>query len=82
MKRRSSTSAASASRATATRGAASWSSTKRASSSCALPYDVDTTVKKVEAIADLDNFLGTRLLDGTIDRATSDSLDRSLRGFD
>jgi diadenosine tetraphosphatase ApaH/serine/threonine PP2A family protein phosphatase len=29
-----------------------------------LPYDVDTTVRKVEAIADLDNFLGTRLLDG------------------
>jgi diadenosine tetraphosphatase ApaH/serine/threonine PP2A family protein phosphatase len=29
-----------------------------------LPYDVDTTVKKVEAIAELDNFLGTRLLDG------------------
>jgi hypothetical protein len=29
-----------------------------------LPYDVDTTVKKVEAIEDLDNFLGTRLLDG------------------
>jgi len=29
-----------------------------------LPYDVDTTVKKVEAVAELDNFLGTRLLDG------------------
>jgi diadenosine tetraphosphatase ApaH/serine/threonine PP2A family protein phosphatase len=29
-----------------------------------LPYDVDTTVRKVEAIQDLDNFLGTRLLDG------------------
>lgn len=29
-----------------------------------LPYDVDTTVKKVEAIEALDNFLGTRLLDG------------------
>lgn len=29
-----------------------------------LPYDVDTTVKKVEAIPELDNFLGTRLLDG------------------
>jgi hypothetical protein len=29
-----------------------------------LPYDVETTVKKVEAIAELDNFLGTRLLDG------------------
>ena len=29
-----------------------------------LPYDVETTVKKVEAIPDLDNFLGTRLLDG------------------
>jgi diadenosine tetraphosphatase ApaH/serine/threonine PP2A family protein phosphatase len=29
-----------------------------------LPYDVDTTVKKVEAISELDNFLGTRLLDG------------------
>lgn len=29
-----------------------------------LPYDVETTVKKVEAIAALDNFLGTRLLDG------------------
>jgi diadenosine tetraphosphatase ApaH/serine/threonine PP2A family protein phosphatase len=29
-----------------------------------LPYDVDTTVKKVEAIPSLDNFLGTRLLDG------------------
>ena len=27
-------------------------------------YDVDTTVKKVEAIPELDNFLGTRLLDG------------------
>jgi len=27
-------------------------------------YDVDTTVKKVEAIEALDNFLGTRLLDG------------------
>ena len=25
---------------------------------------VETTVKKVEAIPDLDNFLGTRLLDG------------------
>jgi diadenosine tetraphosphatase ApaH/serine/threonine PP2A family protein phosphatase len=29
-----------------------------------LPYDVDTTVKKVEAVPELDNFLGTRLLDG------------------
>ena len=29
-----------------------------------LMYDVDTTVKKVEAIDELDNFLGTRLLDG------------------
>jgi hypothetical protein len=29
-----------------------------------IPYDVDATVKKVEAIAELDNFLGTRLLDG------------------
>jgi hypothetical protein len=29
-----------------------------------LSYDVDTTVKKVEAIPSLDNFLGTRLLDG------------------
>lgn len=29
-----------------------------------LPYDVETTVKKVEAIPELDNFLGTRLLDG------------------
>jgi diadenosine tetraphosphatase ApaH/serine/threonine PP2A family protein phosphatase len=29
-----------------------------------LPYDVETTVKKVEAIPDLDDFLGTRLLDG------------------
>jgi diadenosine tetraphosphatase ApaH/serine/threonine PP2A family protein phosphatase len=29
-----------------------------------LVYDVDTTVKKVEAIDALDNFLGTRLLDG------------------
>ncbi len=29
-----------------------------------LPYDVDTTVKKVAAIDELDNFLGTRLLDG------------------
>ncbi|HVT87350.1 MAG TPA: metallophosphoesterase family protein [Tepidisphaeraceae bacterium] len=29
-----------------------------------LPYDVDTTVRKVEAISQLDDFLGTRLLDG------------------
>src|SRR6478672_4273925 len=29
-----------------------------------LPYDVDTTVKKVAAIEELDNFLGTRLIDG------------------
>lgn len=29
-----------------------------------LPYDVDTTVRKVEAIPALDDFLGTRLLDG------------------
>jgi predicted phosphodiesterase len=29
-----------------------------------LVYDVDKTVKKVEAIEQLDNFLGTRLLDG------------------
>src|SRR3954471_4841392 len=29
-----------------------------------VPYDVDATVKKVEAIPELDNFLGTRLLDG------------------
>jgi diadenosine tetraphosphatase ApaH/serine/threonine PP2A family protein phosphatase len=29
-----------------------------------LMYDVETTVKKVEAIEQLDNFLGTRLLDG------------------
>lgn len=29
-----------------------------------VPYDIQTTVKKVEAIPDLDNFLGTRLLDG------------------
>jgi len=29
-----------------------------------LVYDVDTTVKKVEAIPELDNFLGSRLLDG------------------
>jgi diadenosine tetraphosphatase ApaH/serine/threonine PP2A family protein phosphatase len=27
-------------------------------------YDVDTTVKKIEKIDELDNFLGTRLLDG------------------
>lgn len=27
-------------------------------------YDVDTTVKKVEAVPELDNFLGARLLDG------------------
>ena len=29
-----------------------------------IPYDVETTVRKVEAIGELDNFLGTRLLDG------------------
>ena len=29
-----------------------------------LPYDVDTTVRKVAETAELDNFLGTRLLDG------------------
>jgi diadenosine tetraphosphatase ApaH/serine/threonine PP2A family protein phosphatase len=29
-----------------------------------LTYDVETTVKKVEAIPDLDNFLGSRLIDG------------------
>ncbi len=29
-----------------------------------VPYDIHTTVKKVEAIEELDNFLGTRLLDG------------------
>jgi len=29
-----------------------------------LAYDVDTTVKKVEKIEALDDFLGTRLLDG------------------
>ena len=29
-----------------------------------IPYDVDTTMRKVEAVAELDNFLGTRLLDG------------------
>ncbi len=29
-----------------------------------VPYDVQTTVKKVEAIPELDDFLGTRLLDG------------------
>ncbi len=29
-----------------------------------LMYDVDTTVKKIEAVEELDNFLGTRLLDG------------------
>jgi diadenosine tetraphosphatase ApaH/serine/threonine PP2A family protein phosphatase len=29
-----------------------------------VPYDVDATVRKVEAIPELDNFLGTRLLDG------------------
>ena len=29
-----------------------------------VPYDVETTVKKVEAIDDLDDFLGTRLRDG------------------
>ncbi|MEA2736471.1 MAG: hypothetical protein QOE14_2922, partial [Humisphaera sp.] len=29
-----------------------------------LMYDVDATVKKVEQIDELDNFLGTRLLDG------------------
>jgi hypothetical protein len=29
-----------------------------------LPYDVETTVKKVEMVPDLDDFLGTRLLDG------------------
>jgi hypothetical protein len=27
-------------------------------------YDVDATVRKVEQIPELDNFLGTRLLDG------------------
>ena len=27
-------------------------------------YDIDTTVKKIYAIADLDNFLGDRLRDG------------------
>ena len=29
-----------------------------------LAYDVETTVKKIEAIPELDNYLGTRLLDG------------------
>ena len=29
-----------------------------------LAYDVEATVAKVEAIPELDNFLGTRLLDG------------------
>jgi len=29
-----------------------------------LAYDIETTVKKVEAIEELDNFLGARLLDG------------------
>jgi diadenosine tetraphosphatase ApaH/serine/threonine PP2A family protein phosphatase len=29
-----------------------------------IPYDVETTVKKVEQIGELDNFLGARLLDG------------------
>jgi diadenosine tetraphosphatase ApaH/serine/threonine PP2A family protein phosphatase len=29
-----------------------------------LPYDVETTVHKVEMVPDLDNFLGTRLRDG------------------
>jgi hypothetical protein len=29
-----------------------------------LVYDVEKTVKKVEAIEALDNFLGTRLIDG------------------
>ena len=29
-----------------------------------IAYDVETTVKNVEAVAELDNFLGTRLLDG------------------
>lgn len=29
-----------------------------------IPYDVRTTVAKVEAVPDLDNFLGARLLDG------------------
>jgi len=29
-----------------------------------VPYDIDTTVKKIYAIADLDNFLGDRLRDG------------------
>ena len=29
-----------------------------------VPYDVETTVEKVKAIEALDNFLGTRLLDG------------------
>jgi hypothetical protein len=29
-----------------------------------VPYDVEAVVKKVEAIADLDDFLGTRLRDG------------------
>ena len=29
-----------------------------------LPYDVETTVKKVEQIPELDDFLGTRLIDG------------------
>ena len=29
-----------------------------------LPYDIETVVRKVEAIPELDNFLGTRLRDG------------------
>jgi diadenosine tetraphosphatase ApaH/serine/threonine PP2A family protein phosphatase len=29
-----------------------------------VPYDVQTTVKKVGGIKELDDFLGTRLLDG------------------
>ena len=29
-----------------------------------LPYDVETTVRKVEMIPELDNFLGTRLREG------------------
>jgi diadenosine tetraphosphatase ApaH/serine/threonine PP2A family protein phosphatase len=29
-----------------------------------IPYDVETTIRKVEAVSDLDNFLGTRLRDG------------------
>ena len=62
--RRCATSARSASRATATGAPATSCSTATRIRYRRVEYDIDTTIKKIYAIPELENFLGDRLRDG------------------